>query len=106
MKEGRRSGAQIDGDIEHRPPDARYQLVLGRRRVLEMQAAQRPGGFGQRVVDLRHRQRKSDFGQFFGAEQPAEKPARIAGPPPLDNEYALDRRGKVLESRHDDQAAR
>ena len=55
LQEGRRAGSKVDGDVPDVAAQAAHELHLGMRRMLEMQAAHRRRGGGQRVVDLRDR---------------------------------------------------
>jgi hypothetical protein len=84
MRERRRTGAHIDGDIPHLAVQASYQLHFRVGRALEVHAAYsaEPGGVG--VIDLDDRLIPADGAQFAGAKQPFEKAARIAQALPLD----------------------
>jgi len=74
----RRAPADVDRDIEDRAFTDAYQLCLGGRRSLEMQAAHDAGVDRQRMVFLNERSIDAVLAQHILAKDLGEKAARIA----------------------------
>ena len=66
------SAAQVDRDVEHLAPEAVHQLVLGVRRMLEMQPARRRPARVRVWLIWRDRSVPAGRAQLVVAEQPAE----------------------------------
>jgi hypothetical protein len=73
----RRSGADVDRDVEHPTGEAAHELRVGLGRGLEMHAAQRQATPVRRDVALGAERRQARGGEGLGAVAALEAAARI-----------------------------
>src|SRR5690606_9102594 len=84
---GRRAFAHIHRHVEDPAPDAAHQLILPARRHLEVQAAQREGGRGERVVVLHEGAGDAELSErvaVVGLGEPTPRIAMAGGADELD----------------------
>ena len=91
LKKSRRTGAQIDRDIENLAAQTGDDLDLGVRRSLVVQSTHSPTSVGQTAVDLHDRLTARQRFQFTRTEQPLEPAALIDDRPALDDDDTVER---------------